>query len=144
MQSTDTDRPPLPDTYECTVAVKISQALGKSRSSAGEPIAINLRRVDSFYVVSALIFDKVAETVSAHNASGNNEKLSWGQESKREIYLKCTANIPQSKYVLLNADNYLDLLTRAWENAAKLRAGQSSFSMQVFVYVGTKYYLIKR
>ena len=129
-------RMPLPEEFRCSVSVKVSRALGKSRTSVGESVLTSIRASDSFTIMTATVFDIVDNLVAVQHATPNCDKLRWGPGEPWDVYTKVAINAPQSKYLRLSAENYKDPICRIWDNAGKSRLGHATFELQLFVYIG--------
>ncbi|ETV67305.1 hypothetical protein, variant, partial [Aphanomyces astaci] len=126
---------PLPDSFRCRLAAKVGKPLGKSRTSVGQPVELNLS-TSSFGVVSAMLVDASTSIVAVHHAEPTNSKLLWDPATAKDIYVKTAANTTQDKYTKLTIDNYNEVILQVWENANKVRNGQASFAVLLFAYIG--------
>ncbi|ETV77320.1 hypothetical protein H257_08766 [Aphanomyces astaci] len=126
---------PLPDSFRCRLVAKVRKPLGKSRTSVGQPVELNLSKTSSFGVVSAMLVDAITSIVAVHHAEPANSKLLWDPATAKDIYVKTAANTTQDKYTKLTMDNYNEVILQVWENANKVRNGQATFALLLFVYI---------
>ena len=127
-------RLPLPVNVQCCVTVKVERALGKSRTTVGDPAVLPMCTTDTFNVMTAKVFDVVDGLIVSHHDGPSTDRLLWGPQTPWETYVKVALNAPQRKYVALTGENYHDMIQKVWDNAGKTRTGQASFFLQLFVY----------
>ncbi len=99
-------RLPLPEFIQCSISAKIGKALGKSRTYIGQPATVTLHTTETFNIISAVVIDTVDALVETHRALPSNDKLVWNDRVSKEIYVKGSIGIAQSKYILFTAEHF--------------------------------------
>ncbi|KAF9079168.1 hypothetical protein BGX23_004850 [Mortierella sp. AD031] len=117
---------PLPAVYKIQLHLRKGEPLERRRLTHGLPDPDpydHVRGQDSFVVLR----ERIVTRVSRH------PELLWPDDSFP--YIKPSESIPQKYYQQLSADNYENLMEKAWQMEAKRLPDEGLIVLNIFVYL---------